>query len=232
MRNKAIALGIAVMLLILVAVPLTSMAMTRRAYVSTSNGGNLNMRIYPTTDSDVITSIPYGGEVTILASYDDGLWVDVAYGSYEGYVMWRYLVYEYPGPMPGPIPRPDPTFNPVPNPMPNPTARPTAKPNPNPSNNSVEKALANLFNGFEQMRYLAAVKPSTPGGIVHMRWAPSKATAIITDYHQNDQLQVLAQNDSWCQVRDPGTGVTGFMMRSFLTLISIGDGIGSDDSGS
>lgn len=95
---------------------------------------------------------------------------------------------------------------------------PPESPQPSPS----DPELSGMFNGFQFTNYYVAVRPSSPGGFVHMRWAPSKQIGIMTDYYDNKQLEVLAQNNAWAQVRDPDTGRTGFMMRAFLREVGVG----------
>ena len=54
-----------------------------------TNGGNLNLRDGPGLAAAVITSIPNGAIVTVLADYGD--WRLVRYGQFTGYVYSKYL---------------------------------------------------------------------------------------------------------------------------------------------
>jgi len=90
--------------------------------------------------------------------------------------------------------------------------------------------MKEIFKDFTFISYTAQVRPSTPGGFVHMHWAPTKAADPICDYHQFDVLNVIAQNNTWAQVTDPATGFTGFMMRSFLTNFGVGEAPGDGRS--
>lgn len=74
-----------------------------------------------------------------------------------------------------------------------------------------------MFNGFSACEYYATVRPSTPSGFVHMRWAPSKKQPIQRDYYAGQELLVISENGTWCQVLDQQSMVSGFMMSSFLT---------------
>ncbi|NLV57924.1 MAG: SH3 domain-containing protein [Clostridiales bacterium] len=212
MNKRLISLALAT-LLILASIPvaaLGSLGETWHAYVYTSNGKGLNLRQTPSTDLKPIATIPYGAKVT-LHDYINKTWVEVEYGQYRGYVMGRYLTYDKPGPKP--------TTKPAPN--------PTPKPSPD-----YQTSLKQIFSGFTFTHYEVQVRPSTSGGFVHMRWAPTKASDPIRDYHQNDVLTVIAQNKTWAQVVDPNTGITGFMMRAFLTEIGVGGANSGDGSGS
>ena len=75
---------------------------------------------------------------------------------------------------------------------------------------------ANMFKGFYQVSYIAAVKPSTPSGFVNMRWAPSKSADVQCIYYADTILRVLATNGTWSQVYNEQTRQCGFMMNAYL----------------
>lgn len=207
MKRKVVALVCAILVLMTALVPVVASAAIYHGYVKTGNYGPLNLRADITANSPIIGKIPYGKQVTILDYYNNNSWMGVEYNGKQGYVMARYIVFDEPSPAPQPGPAPQPV--PVPS------------------------DLSRMFDGFQFTNYQAAVNPATPGGFVHMRWAPSKQMGIMTDYYDNQQLEVLAQNNTWCQVRDNETGRTGFMMRSFLRAIGYGytgDGAALGDS--
>ncbi len=79
-----------------------------------------------------------------------------------------------------------------------------------------EQEGENLFSNFVQAYYVASVTPSSPTGFVHMRWAPSKKMPIFKDYYAGARLHVLYENETWCQVYDPVSNLSGFMMKAFL----------------
>lgn len=155
-------------------------------YVYTSNGKTLNMRDFPTMNGNVIANIPYGTALEADNDYVGTTWVHVFYGTLDGYCMSRYLVNSKPGAKPKP-------------------AQTTA-----PSQGS------SLYDNFVACRYTAGVRPSSPGGYVHLRWAPDKSAKIRRDYYNEDRLLVIAQNNTWAQVYDEANAISGFMMRSFL----------------
>lgn len=161
-------------------------------YVKTSNGKGLNLRSYPQRADNVIASIPYGAQVEAIDVCLDGVWINVSYNGLEGYVMMRYLSSDAPGPKP--------TIQP----------RPTATARPSSTETSID------YSAFTNANYYATVRATISGGIVHMRWAPSKQVAIKRDCDDGDLLQVIAVNSQWAQVRDPETGEVGFMIKSFL----------------
>lgn len=194
MNKKVTALVCAALLLVTMLVPMAALASATPtyAYVYTANLGPLNLRADTSTSSALIGRIPYGRQVTVLDYYNNNTWVGVEYNGRQGYVMARYLVYSPPAPIP------------------------TSNPGTGSSN------LLNMFDGFQYTNYYVAVRPSSPGGFVHLRWAPSQQMGIMTDYYDSKQLEVLAQNNTWAQVRDADTGRTGFMMRAFLREIAVG----------
>ena len=78
------------------------------------------------------------------------------------------------------------------------------------------------YKGFTPTTYTAAVRPSNPSGYVNMRWAPSKSTSVHEVYYAGETLQVIADNGTWCQVYDTSRNICGFMMKQFLTILSVG----------
>lgn len=78
------------------------------------------------------------------------------------------------------------------------------------------------YAGFTPAYYTASVRPSNPSGYVNMRWAPSKSTAVQQIYYAGETLQVIADNGTWCQVYDTSRNICGFMMKQFLTILSVG----------
>ena len=78
------------------------------------------------------------------------------------------------------------------------------------------------YKGFTPTNYTAAVRPSNPSGYVNLRWAPSKSTSVHEVYYAGETLQVIADNGTWCQVYDTSRNICGFMMKQFLTILSVG----------
>jgi len=56
-----------------------------------SAGGDVNLRLEPSTRSQVIGKLPRGTKVTVLNMVDGGKWVHVKVGDKEGYIA-RYLL--------------------------------------------------------------------------------------------------------------------------------------------
>ncbi|MDD3336221.1 MAG: SH3 domain-containing protein [Eubacteriales bacterium] len=80
------------LLLVLTLLPLGSASASDEIrYVVTGNHKSLNMRADMSTDSTVITTIPYGAQVHLIGICDNASWASVYYGDYNGYVMVRYL---------------------------------------------------------------------------------------------------------------------------------------------
>ena len=91
------------------------------------------------------------------------------------------------------------------------------KPNPNP--NPTSAPTTSLYDQFKSCYYTVSVRPSSPGGFVHLRWAPSKQQPVQTDYYNGSELLVISQNGTWCQVYDTSANVSGFMMASYLVTV-------------
>ena len=187
-----------ILALVLAAMPLMSLANQKddpfARYVSTGNTGKLNVRQSPFTHSDnVIAKLENGTRVVIIDLFDNKTWAVVEFTvdgkEMTGYVQHRYLSTTKPAPIL--------------------TPRPTATPIP---------VSAISFKTFEHVEepYTMLVKPATPGGFVNMRWAPSKAVAVMDKLYADTEVTVLATNKTWAQIYNPLTGYVGFMMLSFL----------------
>ncbi len=188
MKKQWISLVLLVVLVFSICLPAQA---NTTMYVYTANGKSLNMRSAPITNANnKIANIPYGAAVSVEKTVDNKQWSYVSYDGHTGYVMTRYLV----------------SGNPGPNPQTTTTTTTT----------STTASATMSFSSFSQCDYFATVRPSTPSGFVHMRWAPSKQQAIYCDYYAGATLEVIAQDATWAQVRDPETGAVGFMMREFL----------------
>ncbi len=59
------------------------------------------------------------------------------------------------------------------------------------------------------------VRPTSAKGWVNLRWAPSTEAEVIITRNNGDLLTVIAETQSWYQVQDPYTGVTGFIMKLY-----------------
>jgi len=91
------------------------------------------------------------------------------------------------------------------------------KPGPKPTTSPTSSTT--LYGKFTNCYYTASVRPSSPGGFVHLRWAPSKNQPVQRNYYNGDQFTVIAQNGTWCQVYDEVNNISGFMMSSFLVTV-------------
>ena len=167
------------------------------AYVKTENRGTLNVRRSMSTkdNSNIITALDYGTEVTVLGTGANGTWTEISVrkegGLVNGWVMSRYLSFT----------RPSPTKEP--------TKKPVTTPAP-----SVE-TLA--FGTFKQVTpYAVYANPERVSGWVNMRWAPSTAVNVVERCPLYYQLVVISENSSWAQVFDPSTGVVGFISRKYI----------------
>lgn len=189
MKKRLFALALTIMMLSLMIAPTIASAVTWTAYVAPANGKTLNLRTRPDKDAPIILRIPYAASVTILNKYGS-VWMEVNYKGSVGFVMQRYLSYSKPA------------------------NKPTPKPAPAP-----EASLSSLYKGFTRTSYFVTLRPTVPGGFGHMRWAPTTKATIIRDFYQDDVLEVIAQNNTWAQVRDPNSGTTGFMSLAILTSV-------------
>ena len=174
-------------------------------WVYTDNGKSLNVRSTPTTGNNIIGSLKYGAEVTVIQMYANGwaqiLWEQNEYGEFgAAYVQRRYLVNHKPSSKPMP---------------PSPTAAPAS------GTANLTKAFAAMnaefATGKQVTPYTVVARPARASGWVNLRWAPSTEAERIATCKQGKELTVLAETKNWYQVQDPKTGMIGFISRSYTT---------------
>ena len=181
---------LACVLLLILAVPMTAGAYTM--YVKTTNGGGVNVREEPTTDSACITKLAYGTAVEVLQN--EGSWTAIDWPGWSNpaWISSRYLVYDYPG------------------------SRPQSQGGSSGSPEASSIADVN-FSSFRLVDpYYVYVKASHTGGYVNLRWAPSMDAAVACRINDGSELRVIAVGKGWCQVQDERSGYVGFMRSSFL----------------
>jgi mannosyl-glycoprotein endo-beta-N-acetylglucosaminidase len=105
MKKRVLAVLVLVLLLATILPVISASAVIGPQYVYTSNGKGLNLRSGPSKDYEILTTIPYGTELTGVAYYDSS-WSQVSYNGYSGYVMSRYLSSTKPSSKPTPTPKP------------------------------------------------------------------------------------------------------------------------------
>ena len=192
MKRKWLSL-IALVMVAVMCTPVIALGGTNIFYVDTANKKSLNMRSDCTMGDNIIASIPYRAEVTVYEFLAGVAWARVEYNGLMGFVMTRYLSGTRP-----------------------------ASGGSGGSGGGSSSSTAISYKGFTPAYYTATVKPSNPSGYVNMRWAPSKSTSVHEVYYAGDMLQVIADNGTWCQVYDTSRNICGFMMKQFLTILSVG----------
>ena len=179
-------------------------------WVYTDNGKSLNVRSSPNTGDNIIGSLKYGAEVTVVQMYANGwaqiLWEQNQYGEFgAAYVQRRFLVNHKP------------SSKPV---QPTPTATPASGGSANSTNYTKEFSSMNSeFKSAKQVDapYTVVARPSRASGWVNLRWAPSTEAERIATCSQGKELTVLAELKNWYQVQDPVTGMIGFISRQYVT---------------
>ncbi|MGN0778484.1 MAG: SH3 domain-containing protein [Aristaeellaceae bacterium] len=193
--KKTLMTLLAMLMLLTVATGAWAAATSVTMYVNTPNQGSLNLR---DANDKVIARIPYRTALEIYErSYIDSERVIVEYDGKEGYVYLRYLS----------------------------TTRPAASKNSGSTQDTTTSdTLKTVFKGMKTVNpYAVSVCPSTPTSFVNLRWAPSKSAPIQAVRYNGDVLTVLAENNSWAQVYDGETNACGFMLKSFLRIIEVGE---------
>lgn len=189
MTRRILSMLCAALLLALAVIPAAAMA-DSTAYVKTQSGCALRIRSSATTDADnVIGKIPYGTAVTVKENLGEWSRISVKLNgsTVTGYVFNRYLSSKKPA-----------------------TSTTT-------TTNQSTDTNSTSYSGFKQVAsYTVVVRPSTTGGFVNLRWAPSKTAPVMDKLHDGDTLTVIAQNATWAQVMNTANGEVGYIMRRFL----------------
>ena len=174
-------------------------------WVYTDNGKSLNVRSAPNTGDNIIGSLKYGEEVTVIQMYSNGwaqiLWEQQANGEFgAAYVQRRFLVNHKPSSQP---------------------VQPTAAP----ASDAADYAwiLSSMNAEFRSARkvaipYTVVARPSRASGWVNLRWAPTTEAERIATCKQGKKLTVLAELKNWYQVQDPETGMIGFISRQYVKI--------------
>ena len=213
MTKKLISLAI---IAVLMAMFIPSLAVADSYYgtqwVYTDNGKSLNVRSSPNTGDNIIGSLKYGAEVTVIQMYSNGwaqiLWEQNQYGEFgAAYVQRRFLVNHKPSSQPQSV-------------------QPTAAPSSSSSSASGSVDYAKEFSlmnaEFKAAKkvatpYTVVARPSRASGWVNLRWAPTTEAERIATCKQGKELTVLAELKTWYQVQDPETGMIGFISSKYVT---------------
>ena len=177
-------------------------------WVYTDNGKSLNVRSKPSTGNNIIGSLKYGAEVTVVEMYSNGwaqiLWEQNAYGEFGvAYVQRRFLVNHKPTSQP---------------------AQSSTVPAYGGTATAVDlaKAFSTMNDEFRTGKLVANpftvyARPSRASGWVNLRWAPSTEAERIATCPQGKALTVIGETKNWYQVQDPQTGMIGFISKQYVS---------------
>ncbi len=210
MMKRMISLALIAVLMAMF-IPALAAAEDRIMYVYTDNGKSLNVRSAPNTGDNIIGSLKYGEQVDVI-SISNG-WANIWWGqSYYGefgtaYVQSRFLL----------------NYKPAPHAV-QPTAAPAsgAASGTASDNTDYTKAFSSMNAEFKSAKKVAApytvvARPSRASGWVNLRWAPSLEAERIATCPQGKALTVIGETKNWYQVRDPETGMIGFISKQYVS---------------
>ena len=194
MTKRLLTLTLAAMLLAAMLIPAVASADGATMYVVTDNKGSLNVRRDPMVAQNVIGRLNYGQKVTVRMTLASG-WTCIDYAAGDGqvaYVQSRFLSWTMPG-----------------------------GDTPTPSGGEDITSLNAEFKSARQAPYPYSVvaRPSRASGWVNLRWAPTTSAEVICKCYQGKTLTVLAETTSWYQAQDPETGMVGFIMKKFVSVV-------------
>ncbi len=200
-------------------------------YVYTENGGVLNVRSSPVTNTNnKVGELAYGAQVKVAGVAKEAGWYIIEFSKSKtgyGYVMSRFLVNSKPAARatrkPTEKPASGTTAKPV-TPKPAtaaPTSAPTAKPTADPMARKVEalnKQLA-TYRAYE-VPCVGIVRATRSSGLINFRKGPGVAAETITTLYDGYQLRIIGETDNWYQASDPSTGVTGYIAKTYVTELT------------
>ena len=174
-------------------------------YVRTDNGLDLNVRDAP--NGKVVGTLRYGTRIYVDAfsnpewalttfRYNNG----AGYGEYAAWVSTRYITRENPGAYQ--------TAS---------VAAPSSSASAATGGETLDSINA-IFRTAKQVAspYVVVSRPSRASGWVNLRWAPSSSAERIATCPQGKTLLVLVEMRGWYQVKDPATGMIGFISSKFV----------------
>ncbi len=193
MRKRLTALVLAVLALtVLTALTPPAARANETWYVYTADGKTLNVRSVP--NGPAIGKLKFGAAVDVIRYSVNGwsaIWFAPAGTSIpqEAYVQSRFLVRSMPTPGGG---------------------------------GASGGSIAAMNAEFRSARaigypYTVVARPTRASGWVNLRWAPSLDAERISTCTDGKELTVLVEMNNWFQVRDPVTGMIGFVDRRFVT---------------
>ena len=186
--KKAVSILLALIFL-LTSVCVVGSAEGKIMYVTTSNGGKLNMRSEPQSGNNIITKIPYAATVTVLAEYDK-TWSVIEYTgiSNPGYVQTQFLSDKMPDSYTGET-------------LPN---------------RAVYQSFTSMKM---ERWYSAKVQTLKGGKDVSLRWSPTSNGTVMRKIAVGEIVTVIADGKNWSQVLDESTGMVGFMPSKYLVKV-------------
>ena len=169
------------------------------AYVSTGNGGGLNLR--DSAGGKVIGAIPNGAQIAVLKKGET--WTNVNYAEMNGYVMTSYLVFGSAPPIQD-VPAPEQTATSVPTPVSAPTPEPTATPLP----------LMDATMHEVQGETYAMIDPALEWVGIYKEC--SVQAEPIAKVVSEQVLTLLMVGDNWCKVQVGN--IQGYCIASVLMM--------------
>ena len=189
MKKRLITLAGLMILVVMVALPVASLASTM--YVYTDNGGSLNVRNDPMVGDNLIGKLNFGSAVNVRLTMASG-WACIDFAAGDGgvgYVQSRFLVNYKPGGSGG-----------------------------GSSGSGSLSSINSIFKtAYKVNSYTVYARPARASGWVNLRWAPSTDAERIATCSQGKELTVIAEMKDWYQVMDPSTGMVGFISSQYIS---------------
>ncbi len=194
MFKKIITVALVIMSLFAVAIPMASADSNYRPYehpvtmyVNTANGGTLNVRSIPDTTGALLGVLEFGSAVTVTGiDVYRPDWVSIRYSRGANGTAWVMTKFL--------------SYN-------------------QPSKKAVEQAeVARQMATYKALdtSFLIAARPTSSGGWVNFRSAPSTSSGQIGTLRMGQLLTVVGETMDWYQAVDSTTGRLGWVSKAYV----------------
>lgn len=187
----------------------TSGGFPKTMYVYTEDHGRLNVRKAPEKGDNICGRLDYGSAVTVEGTVPgNSSWAVIFFRNGVGgvgYVQMRYLVNSKPSGSP----------------------RQSSDKGSSEQQKEADKKQADLDELNRQLRsartvdqpFLVSVRPSRSSGWVNFRVGPGVAAERISSLPEGRRMKVIGETDKWYQAVDLETGKTGYVSKSYVTVL-------------
>ena len=191
-RTRLAAILCLALLLCVSFIPVRQAQASATAWIKTPLGGNCCWREGPGKKYTEIGQLAYRTKLTVYSYSGNWAYVKPEGSSLKGYVSTSFLVYEDPGAFKG---------------------KSSQK-----NSDATYASLDKTVKGMKLLKdpYYTVISTSRSTNLCHLRWFPCSDGRVIGKYRSGEQVLVLAEGRTWCQVQVVKTGYVGFVLSASI----------------